>query len=551
MRVKDTATFILKARSVHGNAYSYTSTLYQSSRERVRITCESHGEFEQVAADHVRGVGCPACAGNVRLDLNSFVAKARAVHGDRYGYDQVVYTSSKNPVTIACSSHGAFEQTPDSHLSGKGCRACAGTLKKTTEQFIRDAHAVHGERYVYDRAAYLGAATKLTITCREHGDFEQTPNNHLSGFGCAVCAGCAPKDHSTFEQQARALHKNKYVYSDTYVRAKSKITIVCPTHGPFQQRPADHLHLEQGCPDCWSSRSSYEIELEEFLTAQDIRFRPTDRRTIAPLELDLVLPDHNLAIEVNGLRFHTDRLKEKNYHYEKWKACARVGLRLLHVNEDEWLERPECIKNKILNLCGRSTKGVGARKLSVRPIAVSAAKDFTQRHHIQGRVQGITDAFGAFEGDRLVAVMTFSRQRGTGKIELSRFCTDGKIYSGAFSKMFKTAVREKAYTHVLSFADRRYSDGGLYEKAGFKHTGNTPVDYRYVRGKKTFAKRSFTKDNIKKRFGMEGRTEREMMDALGYERIYDCGKMRFEWVDSNMQQHPANTYRLSKLRSYK
>jgi hypothetical protein len=528
-RVKDTLSFIAKASIVHADRYTYDRAVYTASRDRITITCEDHGDFTQVAADHVRGVGCPACSGNSKMTTETFIRRAREIHGNRYSYDATEYQNSKKLVRIGCPIHGDFLQTPDSHLSGKGCDACGGTKKKTTAQFVEDARRVHADAYEYDRAVYVGALEKLIITCPTHGDFRQTPNNHLSGFGCAKCAGCATKDHAEFYEQASAIHNDKYTYPDSYVRAKSKVEIVCPIHGPFQQRPADHLHLQQGCPSCWSSRSRYEIEIEDFLIAEGIRVIPTDRKLIAPYEIDLLLPEFNLAIEINGLRFHTDRLKSKTYHYDKWKACHDQGIRLLHVNEDEWLERPTCVRNKILNLCGRSIRGVGARKLKVSKIGLDAAKMFTERYHIQGRAQGISDAFGAFEGEELVAVMTFSIQRGTRNIDLSRFCTNGKIYSGLFSKIFSHAVKENQYNHVVSFADRRYSDGNLYFKSGFKYSGSVPIDYRYVLGKKTFSKRSFTKADIKRRFGIEGSTEREMMATLGYERIYDCGKMRFEW----------------------
>lgn len=527
--VKDTPSFIEKANAVHGGRFGYDRSEYTASRNRLTITCVDHGDFDQVAADHLRGVGCPTCAGNIKSTASIFRQRAHKVHGDRYGYDGVVYVNTDTPVQITCREHGDFPQTPYSHLSGHGCPVCSGKMRSNTPDFIAKARAVHGDRYLYDKTVYENALSKVIITCPIHGDFEQTPNNHLSGFGCAHCAGCAPKSHPEFLEQAAEIHGDRYTYETEYVRARDKIRIVCSVHGVFEQRPADHLHLRQGCPDCWSSRSSYEHALEAFLLEHEIKVVACDRKRIAPLELDLVLPDFGVAIEVNGLRFHTDRNVAKSYHHDKWAACQKAGLRLLHVNEDEWLARPDAIRNKILNLCGRSQRGAGARKLAVRRIDLQTAREFTERYHIQGRIQIVEDAFGAYDGDRLVAVVTFSRQRGTNLIELSRFCTDGAIYSGVFSKIFKYAVRENGYTHITSYADRRYSDGNLYRKTGFAHTGDTPIDYRYVKGKHTFSKRSFTKTDIKERFGLTGGSEREMMQTLGYDRIYDCGKMRFEW----------------------
>lgn len=278
--------------------------------------------------------------------------------------------------------------------------------------------------------------------------------------------------------------------------------------------------------------SSYEAIISKFLNDSDISFDHNSYKILSTMEkksqLDFYLPDHNLGIEFNGIYWHSDRVVEKNYHRDKWQRCQDVGVRLLMINEDEWIARSDVIKKKILNLCGKSDRGCGGRKLRVGKISNKEALGFVDLHHIQGRPAMCSMAWGAFWDEELVAAITLARQRGTGHLDLSRFCSDGRVFAGLFSKMLKS-IRREITEPIVTFADLRYSDGGLYEKCGFINEGMIPPDYRYVKGCKTFHKSLFTKAQIAKKFGidMAGKTERQAMEELGYSRIYDCGKIRF------------------------
>ena len=124
---------------------------------------------------------------NKKKTTLEFIIKAKETHGDKYDYHLVTYETNKAKVRIVCPKHGVFEQTPNSHLNGSGCPCCYGTHKKTTEQFIEDAKKVHGDKYDYSLVDYKTAKTKVKIICPKHGVFEQAPNNHLNGQDCPVC----------------------------------------------------------------------------------------------------------------------------------------------------------------------------------------------------------------------------------------------------------------------------------------------------------------------------------------------------------------------------
>lgn len=279
--------------------------------------------------------------------------------------------------------------------------------------------------------------------------------------------------------------------------------------------------------------SSYERELAAFLAEHNVVFEANTRSIIPPQEIDLYVPDKKLGIEFNGVYWHSDKIVENDYHVKKFRRATDAGVRLIMIREDEFRANPEAIKLKLLHVLGLGGRGAGARKHNIRRISNKDGLAFAQKHHIQGSPGTCQIAYGSFLNDELVSVVLFSKQRNTGALELIRFCTNGPAYPGLFSRIFKRFVEENPEIEtVLSFADLRYSSGNVYEKCGFHLDGIIPHDYSYVAPNgEVFHKSSFTKAKIAKKFGLDvsNRTERELMDELGFSRIYDCGKLRYIW----------------------
>ena len=186
--------FVSKANVIHNNKYDYSKVNYITARINITIICPEHGEFKQAPDNHLQGKGCPICANKKRSEFRKFTAeqfinKARKVHSNKYNYSKVKYVNSQTKVTIICPEHGEFQQAPNPHLKGKGCQKCYGNMRKTTEQFIKEAKAIHDNKYDYSKVNYINTDTKIIIICPEHGKFEQVPNSHLISGGCPKCAG--------------------------------------------------------------------------------------------------------------------------------------------------------------------------------------------------------------------------------------------------------------------------------------------------------------------------------------------------------------------------
>ena len=180
---------------IHNNKYDYSKSIYTKSRGKLIIICPGHGEFTKTPETHLVGAGCPKCslevsANNLRFTKEDFVSKAKQIHGNKYDYSKVDYKQNKILVTIICPVHGEFSQVPHTHTQGSGCIQCRDQkLSDNTESFIIKATKVHGTNYNYSKTIYTKSWNKVIITCPTCGDFEQTPNNHLSGKGCRKCGG--------------------------------------------------------------------------------------------------------------------------------------------------------------------------------------------------------------------------------------------------------------------------------------------------------------------------------------------------------------------------
>jgi hypothetical protein len=275
--------FVLKSNISHNNKYDYTEFVYINSLTAGIIICPDHGRFLQIPKTHIKGVGCPACGIISRTKKRAstteeYLSKLKIKRIDKgmyYGYDLVVYINNYTKIKIICPIHKIFEQHPGSHMNNANCPACscikvAKSITKTRETFISQAMKLHDGFYDYSKFIYINNNTKGIIICPIHGEFLQTPGNHLAGQGCSKCryaklAILQPKPQQQFIDEAIKLHNNLYDYSlVVYVNANTKVEIICPIHGSFWQTPHHHLHGD-GCPRCSKSISKKEVKFLDYL----------------------------------------------------------------------------------------------------------------------------------------------------------------------------------------------------------------------------------------------------------------------------------------------
>ena len=382
--VPTTKEWITSAREVHKDKYDYSKVKYVNNHTKVCIICPEHGEFWQRPNSHLQGGGCSKCYvekkrkilssdtedfikkarevqcyccskcaneatdDRCRSSLSDFITKAREVHGDKYDYSKVDYVKSSIKVCIICPEHGEFWQTPNSHLRGCGCPKCGHNASDDSKrlsllEFIKKSRKKHGDKYDYSEVEYVNVNTKVHIICPEHGEFEQLPNSHLQGCGCPKCGiekmrESISSSKEDFIKKAREVHGNKYDYSKVeYVNNKTKVCIICPEHGEFEQIASYHMG-GNGCPKC--NLSHLERNVMNYLDEHGITYDYQKRfKWLGRQSLDFYLPNYNVGIECQGEQhffpveyFGGDKTFKKTLQRDKRKKalCEKHGIKLLY-----------------------------------------------------------------------------------------------------------------------------------------------------------------------------------------------------------------------------
>lgn len=251
---------VRKIVEIHGERYSYLDfNEYKNNKQYIQIKCKKCGTITKLKInDHItHRRGCKHCypLGNKPVKFRtteSFKEEATLIHNGKYDYSNTIFTKTGDTIKYVCPIHGEIEQIAKDHLSGRGCKYCAGVAPQTTEQFIEQARKMHSGKYTYTKTKYgKNNQEEVIITCPIHGDFRQTPNRHLQGNGCPTCGNVKRITTESFKERGTRIFNGKYDYTKTIVSGgnKSYVTITCPIHGDFQQKINHHL-LGHGCFDC-------------------------------------------------------------------------------------------------------------------------------------------------------------------------------------------------------------------------------------------------------------------------------------------------------------
>ena len=283
-----------------------------------------------------------------KLTNEEFIKLAKDVHGDKYDYSKIEYVNNKTKVCIICPEHGCFFMKPNAHINGKqGCPKCGYKLlsdkkRMSTDEFIEKARNIHGDKYDYSYVDYTNTDKKVSIICPKHGAFLQRPHNHLKGQGCPKCYGNAAANKEDFVNKSNLIHKNKYDYSKVeYKNMRSFVKIICPIHGEFVQKANDHIH-GHGCPKCYHSK--LEEEIRKFLIKNKIVFE--EQKTFdglkykRKLRFDFYLPEYKIAIECQG---------EQHYVYINFGGEIKSS-KLEEIVKRDNIKLEFCNKNDILLL---------------------------------------------------------------------------------------------------------------------------------------------------------------------------------------------------------
>ena len=293
------------------------------------------------------------------------------------------------------------------------------------------------------------------------------------------------------------------------------------------------------CTNCYPKlygASKGEKEVVEFCKQYYPDLIENDRTQISPLELDIYIPEINLAIEYNGLYWHSESQgKNKSYHLNKYLECKKQGIKLIQIFEDEWFDKEEIIKSILLNKFGKTINKIYARKCEIKEVNNEDSLNFLDDNHLQGSINSKIN-IGLFYNDELVSLLTFGKSRFNKEYEyeIHRFCNKINYnIPGSLSKLFKYFKDKYLPNNIITYSDLRYGEGNSYTNLGFKFKNISNPNYYYTNDYiSKYSRLKFQKHKLKNLLENydEELTEWQNMQLNNYDRIFDCGNNVFEWI---------------------
>ena len=285
------------------------------------------------------------------------------------------------------------------------------------------------------------------------------------------------------------------------------------------------------------SDGTSDIENDIYLYIKSIysgKIIQNDRSILNGKEIDIYLPEMNFAIEFNGLYWHSEVYKDKMYHQEKTILCENKGIQLIHIWEDDWLDKKDILKDIIQSKLGMNDK-IPARKCTIKEVSSKESKEFLEKYHIQGNVNA-SIRIGLYYDDSLVEIATFGKLRNIlhsngqeNQYELYRLCSkSGYTVVGGVSKLLTHFIRKYQPKQIVSYANLDISNGNVYNSF-FKKISITSPGYYWSKDGYKYHRSNFTKHILVKNGYDKNKTEEEIMHELGYYKVYDSGNIKYVW----------------------
>jgi len=478
-----------------------------SVKEKIKSTClKKYGETHHLKLGTIKEKQRQTNLSKYGVDnvskLDSVRSKVKETNLEKYGNESYLNTEefkSKSKSTIL-SRYGVENAMQNAEIKQKAINTNLDRYGvpsyMMTPEFREQSRITNLEKYGNESHQSSESFRKENFKISQDINYIKYIGNNISEFQCDLNKN----------------HQFHISLSDYYNRTRSLIPI-CTICNPI----GDSVSIKE--------KEVFEF-IQSIYKGEIIQSYKDERK-----EIDIYLPELKLGFEFNGLYWHSDDIKDRNYHLDKTNYFKDRGIRIIHIWEDDWMFKNEILKSQIRNWIGLNEIKIGARNCEISEISdVSIVKDFLDTNHIQGSINSIVK-LGLYLRGELIGIMTLDHSEGRKKMSsnewnLSRFCNklNTNVIGGA-SKLLKFFIDKYNPTRIISYSDKDWSVGGVYESMGFSKISESRPDYKYIVGNKRVHKSRFRKSNLK-----TDKTESSYMKDLGYHRIFDCGKIKFEKI---------------------
>ena len=545
--------FILKSENKFGDKYSFPNieSEYHTNKDKITIKCNHCGNvFTKSAQDFLssKDGGCKVCRESKKGTL-----------GKRYSYDDllkyVVYdnisiikfdgfkTKSDN-IQLFCKTHNKYYDKNVSKFLNHNqlCDECLYEKRKLSKEIVIDrlTHVLHNDIQIFEDT-FNGFNEDMHFKCNKCGyEFDRKPSVFIHSKLSDLCPNCSKKKqvelktktNEEFINEAIKLYgKDKFDFSETnYEQSSKKVKIKCNECNRYFTIEANSFLQGHGCPYHNCNSSIMEKELSEYIRSLGFKCNTNDRNVLGNgKELDCFIPNKNIAFEFDGLYWHNELNKDKYYHLNKTNDCLSHNIRLIHIFEDEWINKRNIWESMIKNILGICENKIYARKCIIKEVDSKTSNNFLFNNHLQGKCGGSV-RLGLYYDNELVSLMLFGKSRhfiGNGKNdwELFRFCSKLNIVViGGASKLLHYFTTHYDWKNIVSYADKRWSIGNVYENLNFKKYNESQPNYYYVIGNERKYRFNFRKSILVKKYNCsQNISEHDFCLSKKWYRIYDCG----------------------------
>lgn len=533
------------------NTHNVSEVTYGSNKKMWWKCPEGHEWDETPNKRTALGFGCPVCSGKRVIEgVNDLATThphvAEMVHASSVLKPTEVTSGSGKRMTWQCTSHldHVWDSPVQEIVRGYGCPLCAGYRVVVGVNDLATTHPhLKGMWHPSNPPMtdlHEGSRTRVVLTCISGHTWSPVVRECArNGRGCPYCSGArvtpGVNDLATkYPELALEWHpKNPARPNHVAPQSNKRVWWVCGKGHEWFVTPNDRVAHRTGCPHC--ARTNFSSDGEKALASWVGSVYTGDvvrnaRSVVQGHELDIYLPDLNLALEFNGLYYHSSKFRSETYHRDKTTDCVEKGVRLVHVWEHDWTDRMEIVKRMLSRVIGvAQERRVGARGTAVEVLTADAARDFFDRNHLQGTPRGVR-VYGLIHSNDVVAALAVKRNGD--RANISRYASSCNV-PGGFTKLLHAAkpwAVDEGLTLWETFADLSWSRGDLYRTSGFTVEAELAPDYKYLRRgslhhKFLFRKKRFQTDPSLK--FEEGLTEKELAALNNMFRVYDCGKLRF------------------------
>lgn len=487
--------------------------------------------------------------------FNQDEAKKR-VHDLYNGEYELVseYTGTKNKITLKHTTcgHEYSRKANDFLNEGNGlCPVCHKPERHSTRRLKEEDIPEYLLSKIGDKYSYISdykslSDTNTLLRCNCCGNEFRNSISRVTSKrkrGCPKCANLrrGPNVKKTYLEDIKG-NNDEYEWLDEYNGDnKEKLRILHKEcNNTYKVRPNDFQQGWGRCPYCSTSSSEAEREISKYIankySGEVIRNYKQEN-----MEIDVYLPELNLGFEYNGIYWHSDKFKDKNYHLNKKEYFKNKGIDVVFIDEADWINKKDLILSMIDNKLNLNKK-IPARKTIFKAVSPKDEKEFLNENHLQGFVISSL-RFGLYYEGKLVSLITFIKGRRNindlSSMEILRFATlKGYTIQGGFSKLLKNSIKYinenfKDIDTIKTYADYSISNGNVYLKNGFELIRMSKPSYSYYKNNLKFNRYTYRKSELKKLFPDhydESLTEFQIIDSLGsIKRVWNCGNLVLEY----------------------